>query len=104
MNTKRFKMLIGRIGLCRNRKEKIIQLNRNVKAFTDEDKKSIELAEAIFEENSMFYFRNPNHNATDYILHKLINNRELFEEMKDRGTSVICLFSLLSRYDDHFHY
>lgn len=104
MNTEIFEKLIGRIGLCSDRKEEIIQLNRNVKAFTDEDKKSIELVRAIFKGNSMFHFRNPSHNATDYILHKLISDRELFEKMKDRGTSVIRLFSLLSRYDDHFHY
>ncbi|MFP3030330.1 MAG: hypothetical protein ACEY3M_03930 [Wolbachia sp.] len=97
MNTKIFEMLIRRTGLRRDSKAEIIQLNRNEKAFVDEDKKSIELAEAIFEENNMFHFRKPGP-AMDYILHKLINDRKLFEEMKDRGTSIIRLFSLLSMY------
>ncbi|ACN96009.1 hypothetical protein ACT91P_02310 [Wolbachia pipientis] len=97
MNTKIFEMLIRRTGLRRDSKAEIIQLNRNEKAFVDEDKESIELAEAIFEENNMFHFRKPGP-AMDYILHKLINDRKLFEEMKDRGTSIIRLFSLLSMY------
>ncbi|WP_245609435.1 hypothetical protein [Wolbachia endosymbiont of Trichogramma pretiosum] len=45
----------------------------------------------------MFRFRKPG-SATDYILHKLINDKKLLEEMKDRGTSIIRLFSLLSMY------
>ncbi len=97
MNTKIFEMLIRRTGLRRDSKAEIIQLNRNEKAFVDEDKESIELAEAIFEENNMFRFRKSGP-AMDYILHKLINDRKLFEEMKDRGTSIIRLFSLLSMY------
>ncbi|BEP30556.1 MAG: hypothetical protein WBIAU1_00340 [Wolbachia endosymbiont of Drosophila biauraria] len=91
MNTKIFEMLIRRIGLRRDSKAEIIQLNRNEKAFVDEDKESIELAEAIFEENNMFRFRKSGP-TMDYILHKLINDRKLFEEMKDRGTSIIRLF------------
>ncbi|MFJ5424188.1 hypothetical protein [Wolbachia endosymbiont of Drosophila barbarae] len=97
MNTKIFEMLIRRTGLRRDSKAEIIQLNRNEKAFVDEDKESIELAEAIFEENNMFHFCKSGP-AMDYILHKLINDRKLFEEMKDRGTSIIRLFSLLSMY------
>jgi len=97
MNTKIFEMLIRRTSLRRSSKAEIIKLNRNEKAFIDEDKKSIELAEAIFAENNMFCFREPGP-AMDYILHKLINDRKLFEEMKDRGTSIIRLFSLLSMY------
>ncbi|MBH5361671.1 hypothetical protein HUB90_00820 [Wolbachia endosymbiont of Kradibia gibbosae] len=89
MNTKIFEMLIRRTGLRRDSKAEIIQLNRNEKAF--------ELAEAIFEENNMFHFRKPGP-AMDYILHKLINDRKLFEEMKDRGISIIRFFSLLSMY------
>ncbi|WP_375603913.1 hypothetical protein NOX90_05915 [Wolbachia endosymbiont of Anurida maritima] len=103
MNTKIFEMLIRRTGLRRDSKAEIIQLNRNEKAFVDEDKESIELAEAIFAENNMFRFRKPGP-ATDYILHKLINDRKLFEEMKDRGTSIIRLFSLLSMYHGRLNY
>ncbi|RDD35154.1 hypothetical protein Wcon_00700 [Wolbachia endosymbiont of Cylisticus convexus] len=104
MNTKIFEMLIERTDLRNNSKAEIIQLNRNEKAFIDEDKKSIELAETIFEESSMFCFHDANYFAMDYILHKLISDRKLFDEMKDRGTSVIRLFSLLSMYEDRFNY
>ncbi|BDG76507.1 MULTISPECIES: hypothetical protein [Wolbachia] len=97
MRTKTFERLIGQTRLRSDSKAKIIRLNRDKKAFIDEDKKSIELAEAIFAENNMFRFRKPGP-ATDYILHKLINDRKLLEEMKDRGTSIIRLFSLLSMY------
>ncbi|MDE5058524.1 hypothetical protein OZD66_01455 [Wolbachia endosymbiont of Drosophila baimaii] len=97
MNTEIFERLIGQTSLRSNSKAEIIKLNRNEKAFIDEDKKSIELAEAIFEKNNMFRFRKSGP-AMDYILHKLINDRKLFEEMKDRGTSIIRLFSLLSMY------
>ncbi|WP_353273469.1 hypothetical protein [Wolbachia endosymbiont (group A) of Agelastica alni] len=97
MNTEIFERLIGQTSLRSNSKAEIIKLNRNEKAFIDEDKKSIELAEAIFEKNNMFRFRKPGP-AMDYILYKLINDRKLFEEMKDRGTSIIRLFSLLSMY------
>lgn len=97
MNTEAFERLIGQTKLRSNSKAEIIQLNRSEKAFIDEDKKSIELAEAIFAENNMFHFRKPG-SATDYILHKLINDKKLLEEMKDRGTSIIRLFSLLSMY------
>lgn len=97
MKTEIFEKLIGQTRLRSNSKAKIIRLNRDKKAFIDEDKKSIELAEAIFAENNMFRFRKPGP-ATDYILHKLINDRKLLEEMKDRGTSIIRLFSLLSMY------
>ncbi|BET30621.1 MAG: hypothetical protein ABS251_00800 [Wolbachia endosymbiont of Ephestia elutella] len=97
MKTEIFERLIGQTKLRSNSKAEIIQLNRSEKAFIDEDKKSIELAEAIFAENNMFHFRKPG-SATDYILHKLINDRKLLEEMKDRGTSIIRLFSLLSMY------
>ncbi|UIP92099.1 hypothetical protein IYZ83_002650 [Wolbachia pipientis] len=72
MNTEAFERLIGQTRLRRNSKAEIIKLNRNKKAFIDEDKKSIELAETIFAENNMFRFRKPGP-ATDYILHKLIN-------------------------------
>ncbi|WP_341813123.1 hypothetical protein [Wolbachia endosymbiont (group B) of Germaria angustata] len=97
MKTEIFERLIGQTKLRSNSKAEIIQLNRSEKAFIDEDKKSIELAEAIFAENNMFHFRKPGP-ATDYILHKLINDKKLLEEMKDRGTSIIRLFSLLSMY------
>ncbi|QUI60703.1 hypothetical protein JKF54_01895 [Wolbachia endosymbiont of Spodoptera picta] len=97
MNTEVFERLIGQTRLRSNSKAEIIQLNRSEKAFIDEDKKSIELAKAIFAENNMFRFRKPG-SATDYILHKLINDKKLLEEMKDRGTSIIRLFSLLSMY------
>ncbi|MHC3898144.1 UNVERIFIED_CONTAM: hypothetical protein LBW93_04510 [Wolbachia endosymbiont of Nasonia longicornis] len=97
MKTETFERLIGQTRLHRNSKAEIIKLNRNKKAFIDEDKKSIELAKAIFAENNMFRFRKPG-SATDYILHKLINDKKLLEEMKDRGTSIISLFSLLSMY------
>ncbi|AGJ98621.1 hypothetical protein wNo_01840 [Wolbachia endosymbiont of Drosophila simulans wNo] len=97
MKTETFERLIGQTRLRRNSKAEIIKLNRNKKAFIDEDKKSIELAEAIFAENNMFRFRKPGL-ATDYILHKLINDKKLLEEMKDRGRSIIRLFSLLSMY------
>ncbi len=97
MKTEIFERLIGQTELRSNSKAEIIQLNRSEKAFIDEDKKSIELAEAIFAENNMFHFRKPGP-ATDYILHKLINDKKLLEEMKDRGTSIIRLFSLLSMY------
>ncbi|WP_264719543.1 hypothetical protein [Wolbachia endosymbiont (group B) of Eucosma cana] len=62
-----FERLIGQTKLRSNSKAEIIQLNRSEKAFIDEDKKSIELAEAIFAENNMFHFRKPGP-ATDYIL------------------------------------
>ncbi|MFP3028370.1 MAG: hypothetical protein ACEY3L_19775 [Wolbachia sp.] len=97
MNIEVFERLIGQTRLRSNSKAEIIQLNRSEKAFIDEDKKSIELAKAIFAENNMFRFRKPG-SATDYILHKLINDKKLLEEMKDRGTSIIRLFSLLSMY------
>ena len=59
MNTEAFERLIGQTKLRSNSKAEIIQLNRSEKAFIDEDKKSIELAEAIFAENNMFHFRKP---------------------------------------------
>lgn len=103
MKTEIFERLIGQTKLRSNSKAEIIQLNRSEKAFIDEDKKSIELAEAIFAENNMFHFRKPG-SATDYILHKLINDRKLLEEMKDRGTSIIRLFSLLASCYKGFGY
>ncbi|MGL9725390.1 MAG: hypothetical protein ACR5KV_01240 [Wolbachia sp.] len=54
MNTEIFEILIERTGLHRDSKAEIIQLNRSEKVFIDENKKSIELAEAIFEESSIF--------------------------------------------------
>uniref|UniRef100_UPI003342555F hypothetical protein n=1 Tax=Wolbachia endosymbiont (group B) of Pilophorus perplexus TaxID=3066160 RepID=UPI003342555F len=59
MRTKTFERLIGQTRLRSDSKAKIIRLNRDKKAFIDEDKKSIELAEAIFAENNMFRFRKP---------------------------------------------
>jgi hypothetical protein len=97
-------MLIKRTGLRSYSKAEIIQLNRNEKAFIDEDKKSIELAEAIFEESSMFCFHDANYFAMDYILYKLISDKKLFDEMKDRGTSIIRLFSLISMYCNPLYY
>ncbi|MBA8758458.1 hypothetical protein HCR18_05430 [Wolbachia pipientis] len=101
MNTEIFERLIGQTSLRSNSKAEIIQLNRNEKAFVDEDKKSIELAEAIFKWPQLIQKNSTSdqgYSAMDYILNKLINDRKLFEEMKDRGTSIIRLFSLLSMY------
>ncbi len=101
MNTEIFERLIGQTSLRSNSKAEIIQLNRNEKAFVDEDKESIELAEAIFKWPQLIQKNSTSdqgYSAMDYILHKLINDRKLFEEMKDRGTSIIRLFSLLSMY------
>uniref|UniRef100_A0AAU7YL70 Uncharacterized protein n=1 Tax=Wolbachia endosymbiont of Oeneis ivallda TaxID=3171168 RepID=A0AAU7YL70_9RICK len=103
MKTEIFEKLIGQTRLRSNSKAKIIRLNRDKKAFIDEDKKSIKLAEAIFAKNNIFRFRKPGA-ATDYILHKLINDRKLLEEMKDRGTSIIRLFSLLASCYKGFGY
>ncbi|WP_156517980.1 MULTISPECIES: hypothetical protein [unclassified Wolbachia] len=47
MNTEIFERLIGQTSLRSNSKAEIIQLNRNEKAFVDEDKESIELAERL---------------------------------------------------------
>ncbi|GFR17592.1 uncharacterized protein TNCT_446781 [Trichonephila clavata] len=91
MNTEIFERLIGQTSLRSNSKAEIIKLNRNEKAFIDEDKKSIELAEAIFEKNNMFRFRKSGP-AMDYILHKLINDRKLFEEMKDRAGLLLSMY------------
>ncbi|WP_419214714.1 hypothetical protein [Wolbachia endosymbiont of Rhagoletis cingulata] len=105
MNTETFEILIKKImKLDGERREEIIQLNRNEKAFIDEDKKSIELAEAIFDESGMFCLYDSRCQAMDYILHKLIKDRKLFEEMKDRGTSIIRLFSLLASCYNSFGY
>lgn len=41
MNTEAFERLIGQTRLRSNSKAKIIRLNRDKKAFIDEDKKSI---------------------------------------------------------------
>ncbi len=100
MNTKRFEILIETTNLYSSSKAEIIQLNRNEKTFIDEDKKSIELAEAILEKRGMFHLCD----TMDYILNKLINDKKLFEKMKDRGTSIIRLFSLLSKYYGNFRY
>ncbi|MFP3021886.1 MAG: hypothetical protein ACEY3K_02715 [Wolbachia sp.] len=105
MNTETFEMLIKKIiKLDSERREEIIQLNRNKKAFIDEDKKSIELAKAIFEKSSMFCLYDSGCQAMYYILHKLIKDGKLFEEMKDRGTSIIHLFSLLASCYKDFGY
>lgn len=101
MNTEIFERLIGQTSLRSNSKAEIIQLNRNEKAFVDEDKKSIELAEAIFKWPQLIQKNSTSdqgYSAMDYIFNKLINDRKLFKEMKDRGTSIIRLFSLLSMY------
>lgn len=98
MNTEIFEMLIKKImKLGGGRREEIIQLNRNERAFIDEDKKSIELAEAIFDGSSMFCLYDSHCQAMYYILNKLIKDRKLFEEMKDRGTSIIRLFFFASK-------
>ncbi|BET30623.1 MAG: hypothetical protein ABS251_00790 [Wolbachia endosymbiont of Ephestia elutella] len=105
MNTETFEMLIKKIiKLDSERREEIIQLNRNKKAFIDEDKKSIELAKAIFDGSSMFCLYDSRCQAMYYILNKLIKDRKLFEEMKDRGTSIIRLFSLLASCYKGFGY
>lgn len=105
MNTEIFEMLIKKImKLGGGRREEIIQLNRNKKAFIDEDKKSIELAKAIFDGSSMFCLYDSHCQAMYYILNKLIKDRKLFEEMKDRGTSIIRLFSLLASCYNSFGY
>ncbi|MCA7009816.1 hypothetical protein [Wolbachia endosymbiont of Tribolium confusum] len=105
MNTEIFEMLIKKImKLGGGRREEIIQLNRNERAFIDEDKKSIELAEAIFDGSSMFCLYDSHCQAMYYILNKLIKDRKLFEEMKDRGTSIIRLFSLLASCYKGFGY
>ena len=105
MNTEIFEMLIKKImKLGGGRREEIIQLNRNKKAFIDEDKKSIELAKAIFDGSSMFCLYDSHCQAMYYILNKLIKDRKLLEEMKDRGTSIIRLFSLLASCYNSFGY
>ncbi|UIP91915.1 hypothetical protein IYZ83_001535 [Wolbachia pipientis] len=52
----------------------------------------------------MFCFYNPHSRATEYILRKIISDRDLFDKMKNRGTNIIRLFSLISKYNEHFGY
>lgn len=52
----------------------------------------------------MFCFHNPHGRATEYILRRIISDRDLFDKMKNRDTNIICLFSLISKYNEHFGY
>ncbi|MCJ7454967.1 MAG: hypothetical protein MUP48_05995 [Wolbachia endosymbiont of Homalodisca vitripennis] len=86
MKTEIFERLIGQTRLRSDSKAKIIRLNRDKKAFIDEDKKSIKLAEAIFAKNNMFRFRKPGA-ATDYYNapHKLDQKKMVDPSRKVKG-------------------